>query len=165
MKKDQKFSHSAQALVETAILLMVLLIIIMIVLDLGRVFYYHTVISNAAREGARYGIVNPFENPLAVTWDLNNDGVDDAIFERAVGLDHSSINIIYDVPKNQCDPNDDSATEICCTAERRNGRWVCFDGHVNVVLEYTFTPVTPLIGNFIGGGITVHTSSQMAVEH
>ena len=42
----------AQALVEFALLLPILLVLILGAMDLGRVFYYKIVLTNAAREGA-----------------------------------------------------------------------------------------------------------------
>ena len=45
-------SLRAQALVEFALLLPILLVLILGAMDLGRVFYVKTVLTNAAREGA-----------------------------------------------------------------------------------------------------------------
>ncbi len=44
-----------QSLVELAIMLPILLIILLGVVDFGRVFYAYVTITNASREGARYG--------------------------------------------------------------------------------------------------------------
>jgi Flp pilus assembly protein TadG len=52
-------SHKAQSLVEFALILPVLLMFIVIIIDIGRVFYYYTTIFNAAREGARAAVVDP----------------------------------------------------------------------------------------------------------
>ena len=52
--KHQKKHNNlrAQALVEFALLLPILLVLILGAMDLGRVFYVKTVLTNAAREGA-----------------------------------------------------------------------------------------------------------------
>lgn len=47
-----------QSLVEFALVLPLLVLIVFGVLDLGRAFYALITITNAAREGARYGITN-----------------------------------------------------------------------------------------------------------
>jgi len=47
--------QSAQAIVELALLLPVLILIALGMLDLGRVFYFQEAATNAAREGARFG--------------------------------------------------------------------------------------------------------------
>ena len=54
--KHQKkhISLRAQALVEFALLLPLLLVLILGAMDLGRVFYFKIVLTNAAREGANY---------------------------------------------------------------------------------------------------------------
>ena len=51
-------SAGGQAAVELSLLLPVLLLLAFGLLDLGRVFYYQEAITNAAREGARYGAGN-----------------------------------------------------------------------------------------------------------
>jgi hypothetical protein len=54
-KKNQGFiDWPAQALMETAILLPILLLLILGAMDFGRLFYTKTVMTNAAREGASY---------------------------------------------------------------------------------------------------------------
>ncbi len=47
------------ALVELAIILPVLIILVLGVIDLGRVFYSYEALVNATREGARYCALNP----------------------------------------------------------------------------------------------------------
>ena len=53
--------HRGQELVEFAFVFLVLVLFIFGAVDLGRVFYTAIVVSNAAREGARYGIVYGLE--------------------------------------------------------------------------------------------------------
>src|SRR6202011_3945203 len=49
------YSKKGQAIVETALLLPVLMLLVMGSADLGRVFYYEIAVTNAAREAARQG--------------------------------------------------------------------------------------------------------------
>lgn len=58
MKTNPRFSRPGQALVEFALILPLLLLIVLMIVDFGRVIYYYTTLYNAAREGARYGIVH-----------------------------------------------------------------------------------------------------------
>lgn len=139
MIKKNSYSSRAQALVEMALLLIIILIITMIVLDLGRAFYYYTVISNAAREGARYGIVNPDDD----------EGIETAVREKAVGIDQASLLL-------------DPSPTINCVKYDAGG--YCIAKTISVSTEYTFTPVTPIIGNFIGSEIILNASSTMRVE-
>lgn len=48
-----------QDLAEYALALPVFLLILMSILDLGRVVYVYSALHNSVREGARYGIINP----------------------------------------------------------------------------------------------------------
>jgi Flp pilus assembly protein TadG len=52
-------TRRGQSLVEFALILPVLLLIMFGVVDLGRAFYISVVLSNVAREGARYAALNP----------------------------------------------------------------------------------------------------------
>lgn len=54
-------SHKGQSLVEFALLLPILLIILVIVADLSRAIAARVCLSNAAREGARYGANHPLD--------------------------------------------------------------------------------------------------------
>src|SRR2546425_8128520 len=49
------YSKKGQAIVETAVLLPILMLLVMGSADLGRIFYYAIAVTNAAREAARQG--------------------------------------------------------------------------------------------------------------
>jgi Flp pilus assembly protein TadG len=54
-----KRAARGQGLVEFALILPVLLLIMLAILDFGRAIYAYSVVSNCAREGARYASVAP----------------------------------------------------------------------------------------------------------
>ena len=58
---------AGQSLVEFALCLSLLVVILLGVLDLGRVFHSYIVITNAAREGAYYGAMHPLETSTIVS--------------------------------------------------------------------------------------------------
>lgn len=67
-----------QSLVELALLLPLLVLIMAGALDLARVYDAYVSITNASREGARYGAVNPTDNSgitTAVNRELSNTGI------------------------------------------------------------------------------------------
>src|SRR6266566_9475979 len=79
--RGQPVSHSrkGQAIVETALLLPILMLLTMGSADLGRVFYYSIAVTNAAREAARQGTYyDPTANPPANTYDDYADILDAA---------------------------------------------------------------------------------------
>jgi Flp pilus assembly protein TadG len=72
-----------QALVEWALVLPLLLLMILVTIDMGRAVYYYSVIYNAAREGARYGVIDYTDTP----------GIVAAAENLAVGLDTSALDV------------------------------------------------------------------------
>src|ERR1700720_1770321 len=64
------YGKRGQAIVETALLLPILMLLVMGSADLGRVFYYSIAVTNAAREAARQGTYyDPTANPPTNTYD------------------------------------------------------------------------------------------------
>lgn len=56
--KKYIFSNKGQAIVETAMILPVILLILLGIIEFGRIFSTYSVITNASREGARYAAAN-----------------------------------------------------------------------------------------------------------
>lgn len=59
IQQDHSTSERGQSLVETALLFPILLLILIGIVDLGRVYYSYLQLTNAAREGARWAGSNP----------------------------------------------------------------------------------------------------------
>jgi len=55
-KKDKS---RGQSMVELALILPIVLLVVLGIIEFGRAFFIYTVVSGAAREGARYGITQP----------------------------------------------------------------------------------------------------------
>jgi len=78
-RAHRKRKQSGQELVEFAIVLPLLLLVVFGVLDLGRIFHSAITITNAAREGARYGMTHSDDVTGIVNATLNeaqNSGID-----------------------------------------------------------------------------------------
>ena len=126
-----------QALVEFAVILPVIILILMGIVDLGRVFNAYVTIANAAREGARYGIVYGHSTDDA---GIRNQVVTEAL---------PAVQIV----------NDASHIVITDSGSRNPG------SELSVRVNYDFNAVTPLISSFWGGGaLTIHASSTMVIE-
>jgi Flp pilus assembly protein TadG len=70
IRKEQvqgKESEKGQSLVEMALVLPVVLVILAIVLDLGRVYYIAVALTDAAGEGATYAAINPADTAGVIT--------------------------------------------------------------------------------------------------
>ncbi len=123
-----------QSIVEFAIVFPLFLLLVMMIVDFGRAIWYYNAISNGAREGARYAIINSPDRTDAV--------IKQFVREKAVGvpLVDADITITPAVTRTPMDP-------------------------VEVSVSFQFTPITPLVGDLIGGGVTLESSSSMTVEY
>jgi len=130
--------NKGQSLVELALLLPVFLILAVVTIDLGRGVYYYSVIFNAAREGARFGIVH--QQPYN-TIPLNSVGIEAAARAKTVGLDQDNLS----VPTIEIDGD-----------------------MLQVTVTYRFELITKVIGKFVTackcGHIDLSSSSTMLIE-
>jgi Flp pilus assembly protein TadG len=88
MKLATRKSNRAQGMVEFAIILPVLLLMLMLIFDVGRSIYTYSVIHNAAREAARYGIVHP----------TDQTGATQTALQLTSGLDQTGISVTFPTP-------------------------------------------------------------------
>jgi Flp pilus assembly protein TadG len=124
----QTRSSRAQALAEFAISLPVLLLILAITVDFGRVYYFDLAIRDASFAAARYAGMNPFDDP----------GIKGAAINAAPSgvLSISSVTITAPVVTG-------------CDGSRVSG---C---PMRISVSYVFSPITPLITSLTGAGITL----------
>ncbi|MBN1487112.1 MAG: pilus assembly protein [Anaerolineae bacterium] len=117
-----------QSLVEFALVLPVLLLIVMGTIDFSYILFVYINLSNATREGARYGIVNP--------WDYEgiNAEVRDTIL--VAPPDQVDIAVWYDTGPNG---------EVFVDPQR-----VAMGNRIIVQTDYEVLPITPFIEPFIG---------------
>lgn len=66
-KGQGKEREKGQSLVEMALVLPVVLVILAIVLDLGRIYYVAVALTDAAGEGATYAAINPADTVGVIT--------------------------------------------------------------------------------------------------
>ncbi len=125
MKKLVGSARRGQSLVEFALILPAFLLMAVMVFDLGRAVYYSSVLHNAAREAARYGIVHPDDVP----------GMIQTAKDFAIGLDLDDEN--FDPLPSVGVPEDTSSYP---------------PPHVTMIIRYDFYPATPIVSNFITGG-------------
>lgn len=92
-RDDHLESERGQDAVEFAIIALFLFVIIVFIVDLGRVTYFAAVLHNAAREGARFGSIAP--DDIA--------GIEAAVADHAIGIAAADLDITI---------NDDPTAEI-----------------------------------------------------
>ena len=144
MEKLTPPRHRGQTLVEFALVIPVLLLLAVVIFDFGRAVYYYSAVQNAAREGARFGAVtiDPYAPEGVIRAYI--DGMVSAAENRAIGL--SGLTIIAGM----------GTPEIV-------GGYA--NPTVKVTVTYTFIPATPIVANFISGGvITLKSEAVMRTE-
>ena len=165
-----------QALAETALLFPLLMLLVLGSADLGRLFFAAVEVQNAAREGARQG----------VTYDPTvpgnpNDGygqVLSVVQNEASDLQAAGALTTPTASPSHCLPGSAPYADIYYPNAPNSG-WVyiCFDGNeaasgpaantIRVTILFNATPITPMLGDFIGGSTgSLHTvaSSVMTVQ-
>jgi len=135
-----------QALVEFALVLPLFLLLMVALFDMGRAVFAFNTLTNAAREGARMAIVNQDKPSI----------IDRAKSQTAiVELNDPSVSVGFyqmgaDGTPDYSDPC--NLVAVGCLAV--------------VSFEATYVPITPLIGNLIGGGgMTLTAQSILSVEY
>jgi uncharacterized repeat protein (TIGR01451 family) len=137
-------------MVEFALVLPIMLFLMAIAIDFGRLFYAYVAVENAAKEGALYGSQNPVcatsnaalcPDPQNVTWRVLNEA------DNLPGIQVSGI---------EC-------------RERASGTAYgdlrsCKDGDTYVVrTSYDFQLITPILGAVLGNSVTLSSESQSKV--
>src|SRR6184192_3849489 len=107
-----------QAIVETALLLPILMLLVMGTADLARVFYYSITITNAAREAARQGTYfDPTATPPTNTFDSTA-----AVFEAARHEVPVDISLSLATSATQCLPGAPSSWGVYYPTDPNTGR-------------------------------------------
>ncbi|MFC2043467.1 TadE/TadG family type IV pilus assembly protein [Chloroflexota bacterium] len=78
----RRFRFRAQNLVEFALIFPVLMLLLFGIIDFGRIFHVLIAISNAAREGARYGVIYGIDRSGGV-YTINESVIDAAAIQEA----------------------------------------------------------------------------------
>jgi TadE-like protein len=135
--------HSrGQALVELAMILPVLLLVLLLGLDLGRVFFGWVGLNNASRIGASYAAAYPD------AWDVPGDAAQRASYEAQIRADANALNCVLPAPLPE--PTFTGGTDIGDPAA--------------VALTCQFSLITPVVSQILGGTITINAESVFPVR-
>lgn len=166
----------AQSLVEFALFAPLFFLIVLGAGDLGRVFYYNVAITNIAREGARHGAYfNPATggNSYANTTDIMTAVRNEASF---LGAGYGNLTEQYAPGTSGTCPGPDTTHHMppytaslwpttdntgyvyICFGDTDSHSTVAFGDHLRVTVLYTFTPMTPVLWNFLGNNGQVHVT-------
>lgn len=160
-RRPIRFTRSrlrGQALVETAILLPILVLLVLLAIDLGRVYFTSIDMRNAAHEVTMFGGTEP---------DATCAGDLKAVVDRQMGRTSPEDSI--------CGPMGAAVGRVYITQATCEGGcapWTPpYDANTNlryvVRLEYRFQPVMPLVGlltgNGVGGSIPIRVENRSPI--
>lgn len=142
-------SDRGQGLVEFALILTLLLLFIMGILDFGRAFLLYTSLFNAAREGARWGAVHP--------WDP--DGIINRTLQYVALVDPAEVSVTV-----QCDKGPGTSTFNCLGpgGSGPDGK-VGIGERVIVSVNHNLQLISPLISAFTPGGLPVRAIARRTI--
>ena len=153
-RRHRKISRG-QALVEFAFVLPILVLLLLLAVDFGRVFFGWVALNNATRIAANEAALNPD------AWVAPVDATDQARYRQQVLNDMRAINCapigggtweVADIP-------DPGFEDKGGTADPHE-----IGDHATVDLECGFTFLTPLIGNIMGNPMLISARSEFAVR-
>jgi hypothetical protein len=149
-----------QALVEMAIILPVLLLLLLMAIDLGRVFFGWVGLQNAARIGANYAAIHPDawsapDNPvkLLARSQYSNQMIADA---RALNCDRDT--------DGDGDFDEDDLPLPVFTSVVGSASPYELGDHASVTLSCEFALITPLADSIMGGGVHIDAGAVFPVR-
>src|SRR6202521_1601439 len=163
-------SRKGQAIVETALLLPILMLLVMGSADLGRVFYYAIAVTNSPREAPREGA---YYGPISSTNAYDSYGQVLAAAQKEVPSD-VTLSLPASTPSH-CLTGAPSSWSIYYPTQPNAGYvFICFDGNdgqttaatqtIQVTILYNFSPVTPLAEVVGAALIQVEATTAMQVQ-
>src|SRR5437016_6406269 len=165
------YFRRGQAIVETALLLPILMLLVMGSADLGRVFYYSIAVTNAAREAARQGT---YYDPISNGNEFDNYGAVLAAARQEVPSDVTLI--LPTIAPTHCLTGQPSAWSANYPSDPNTGYvYICFDNTDNpapaaasswiqVTILYNFQPVTPFLELVGASSVHILASTTMRVQ-
>jgi Flp pilus assembly protein TadG len=165
-----RHARRGQAIVETAMVLPILMLLVMGSADLGRVFYYAVSVTNAAREAARQGTYfEPFSNTNYY------DGYSQVLAAAKQDVPGDVTLTEPTTSPSHCLTGPPSSWSAYYPSQPNTGNvFICFDGNdaqttaatqtIQVTILYNFQPVTPLAQVIGTSTIHVEASTTMQVQ-
>lgn len=153
LRRRRGTASRGQALVELAIVLPLLVLLLVMAIDFGRVFFGWVALHNAARIGADFAASH------ADAWDSETGG------EDANDRDRYRANILSDLQALNCAlPDPDPPDPAFDTDLDGDGNYFSDGDLARVELECDFALLTPLAETALGGPITLHTRADFAIN-
>jgi len=140
-KDDTQRNHRGQAMVEFALVIPLLVLMALGLFDAGRAVIFYSELANASRAGARVAMVDQSNGTSCTPANFT--------FKCAAAAQANGTGITASDIDDVTVTGSDCALINACS--------------VTVKVEYTFDPITPIIGNLIGP-IDLAAESTMPIE-
>jgi len=136
----EKKKEAAQGMVEFALILPILLLLVLGIIEFGRLLFFYSSIASASREGARYG--SAVGNVNGVPRYSDCDGIRDAALKAGAfaNMEGDDINIQYD--------DGNSPKDAACPPAAR----INLADRIVVTALGNYSPIVPLIDVFFSEG-------------
>jgi Flp pilus assembly protein TadG len=168
-------SRAGQSLVEMAMVMPMLALLTFGLVDFGRAYYFQVSVTNAAREGARTGILNIYTGPKTATCSTSDSYATCPVQTDAAIVNAVNAELLYSAitPKavTICPPHDStSSTAGCPDSSNRVDKWNSGQAtnqnyYITVNVKYDFGLYTPLMQQLVGNPITMSVSVQMRTDY
>jgi Flp pilus assembly protein TadG len=172
MNTNRWRNRRGQSLVEMAMVLPLLTFLTFGLLDFGRAYYFQVSVTNAAREGARSGILNIYTGPDTPNCSTANNYASCPVQTDSAIVTAVNKELMYSgiAPKSVtiCPPHDSSmSTAGCPNTNDRVDLWLggTTNYYVTVNVKYDFKLYTPLMQQLLGNPITMSVSVQMRTNY
>lgn len=133
MRRRRGRWQRGQGLAEFALIFPLFILLLLVVFDFGRAIYAYHTISNAARGGARIAIVD--QQPARIR---------ETVMDATVGVNPDDVSVDLSQLSSSC-----VTLKIGCEAK--------------VTVEYSFRPLTPIVGTIIGA-MTISSTTEFPIE-
>ena len=148
-------SRSAgQALVEFALVLPVMLLLLLMAVDFGRLFTTYIAINNAAREGAFYAAEHARDTPFV---QASFEAAAQAAAEREVNVQGQGGEGMLPSACRSARPPGRPAALSCDTAASSGGVTAY---QATVTVSQPFSLITPIVGELFGGSLDLTATSS-----
>lgn len=144
-RRGQRDRSRGQSLAEFALVAPILLLIVLLAIDFGRLFFAYVAITNAARVGANYAAVHPDDTYPNATYTalVTNDGA------SALGTTCATLGTF--------DPTFLDGSDTGTTPKD-------LGDSARVVLSCQFRVMTPVISRIIGQNVTIRASAIFPIR-
>ncbi len=147
-----QMKEKGQSLIELAMVLVFILILLVGIVDLGRVLFYYQAMRDASQEAVAYASAFP----LDATYHPNCAAIIDRVIDNVADIDKSNVIVTYsDINNNSypCAPKNGDVFKIACSGNT-----------LTVTVNKTGFPlIMPLIGELIGRGINLSATTTATI--